>query len=80
MGLFDKFKKEKKTTVDFSDIDSNEKAMELSAKGILAPLYLMPLRFSGEESVRNRLFVPPFVVELKDRYGDHSFISVYPCF
>lgn len=30
----------------------------------------MPLRFNGEESVNNRVFVPPFVCELKDRYDD----------
>lgn len=70
MGFFDKFRKERNDTVDFSDIDSHDKTMEMAEKGILAPLYLMPLRFHGEESVRNRLFVPPFVVELKDRYDD----------
>lgn len=30
----------------------------------------MPLRFNGEESARNRLYVPPVIVELKDRYDD----------
>lgn len=70
MGLFDKLKKEKTKIIDFSDIDSDEKVMELAQKKILMPLYLMPLRFNGEESVSNRLFVPPFVVELKDRYDD----------
>lgn len=71
MGLFDVFKKkETSTKPGFSEIDSNEKAIELANKGVLAPLYLMPLRFNGEESARNRLFVPPVVVELKDRYDD----------
>ena len=69
MGLFDKFKK-KEVTPDFSAITSNEKAVELAEKGVLFPLYLMPLRFNGEESPRNRLFVPKVVVELKDRYDD----------
>lgn len=36
----------------------------------LSPLYLMPIRFNGEESERNRLFVPAVVVELKDQYDD----------
>lgn len=70
MGLFDLFKKGEKKDVDLSEVDSNDKVMELAKKGILAPLYLMPLRFNGEESVSNRLFVPPAVVALKDRYDD----------
>ena len=44
--------------------------MELAEQGILDPLYCMPLRFNGEESARNRLYVPKGVVELKDRYDD----------
>lgn len=70
MGLFDFMKKKETVKPDFSEIDSNEKAMELAKKGVLSPVYLMPLRFNGEESARNRLFVPPVVVELKDRYDD----------
>lgn len=70
MGLFDKFKKDKKDTVHFHDIDSMEKAIQLAQQGVLEPLYLMPLRFQGEEVAHNRVFVPPFVVELKERYDD----------
>ena len=43
-------------------------AAELGRQGVLAPLYMMPLRFGGEESERNRLWVPPAAVELKDRW------------
>lgn len=70
MGLFDRFKKDKNQPADFSGVDSHDKAAELAEKEILAPLYLMPLRFNGEESAANRLFVPPAVVTLKDRYDD----------
>ncbi|MHC1723529.1 MAG: hypothetical protein AB9836_10030 [Aminipila sp.] len=70
MGLFKKINRKEKLQPDFSEIDSTEKAIELANKGMLSPLYLMPLRFNGEESERNRLFVPPVVVELKDRYDD----------
>ena len=70
MGLFDFLKKKEEVVVNFEEIDSNEKAMELAKKGALAPLYLMPLRFNGLESVENRLFVPKEVVKLKDRYDD----------
>jgi len=55
---------------DFSNIDSKEKAIELVEKGVLAPLYLLPLRFNGEDIDINILFVPPVVVKLKDRYDD----------
>jgi len=61
-------KKKENVQPDFSQIDSAAKALELTNKGVLSPLYLMPLRFNGEESERNRLYVPPVVVELKDRY------------
>lgn len=54
----------------FEEIDSNEKAIVLAKKRILSPLYLMPLRFNGKESVANRLFVPPAVVKIKDGYDD----------
>ena len=70
MGLFDFLKKKEEVVVNFEEIDSNEKAMELAKKGALAPLYLMPLRFNGPESVENRLFAPKEVVKLKDRYDD----------
>ena len=68
MGLFDKFKK--KNELSFIDVDSNEKAIDLANKGILRPLYLVPIRFNGEESPLNRVFVPQSIVELKDRYDD----------
>lgn len=71
MGLLSFVKKSDGSTVpDFSNIDSNEKAIELCKKNILVPLYLMPLRFGGQSIAQNTLYVPPFVVELKDRYDD----------
>lgn len=70
MRLFEKFNRKENNQPDFSEIDSTEKAIELANRGTLSPLYLMPLRFNGEASERNRLFVPPVVVELKDRYDD----------
>ena len=68
MNLFGNLFKNNKP--NFTEIDSNEKAIELANKGILEPLYLMPLRFNGEESAINRVFVPSFAVELKDRCDD----------
>ena len=74
MGLFDFFKIRSKmkqqTPAGFTEVDSSEKAVELAEQGILYPLYCMPLRFNGEESAGNRLYVPKTIVELKDRYDD----------
>lgn len=70
MALFDFLASKKKPDPpgpDFSSIDSEEKAEALAREGTLAPLCMMPLRFGGEESARNRLLVPPAVVALKDR-------------
>ncbi len=66
-----RFKKEKGhgPGPDFSDVDT-EKAEKLAGEGTLAPLYMMPLRFGGEQSPRNRLYVPPVAVALKDRCDD----------
>ena len=75
MGFFDFLSKKKDSGEapgagpDFSGVDA-EKAGELARQGVLAPLYMMPLRFGGEESARNCLFVPPVVVALKDRCDD----------
>lgn len=78
MRFFDKLK--------FSKVNSMEKTMELVNNGSLQPLYLMPLRFDGMDSVRNRLFVPPVIVELKERYDDmveqllrQNKVSSYSC-
>lgn len=75
MGLFDFLGGKKKEDApapgpDFSGVDSEAKAEELARQGTLAPLYMMPLRFGGEESARNRLFVPPVAAALKDRCDD----------
>lgn len=58
MGLFDKFKKKQEAPFDFLQVDSMEKAEALVKAGTLAPVYLMPLRFGGEESRRNCVFAP----------------------
>lgn len=72
MGLFDRFRKKdtQPPLPDLLTVDSTEKAEDLARLGILQPLYLMPLRFGGEESVSNRLFAPPAAVALKDRCDD----------
>lgn len=82
MGIFDIFKKKKSETIaheekktepnteklDFTGITTQEDIVQLIENGFLVPLYLMPLRFHGEPILQNTLYVPPFVVVLKDRY------------
>ncbi len=71
MGLFDRFKKKPEVPPDFSGVDSREKAEELARKGVLCPLYLMPLRFGGSESLlENTVLATPAAVALKDRFDD----------
>lgn len=53
---------------DFSDIDSNEKAIDLYEKGILSKIYMMPLEFGGEDIPANTLYVPEFVQEFKEEF------------
>ena len=54
---------------DFTDVDLAG-ALALADQGTLAPLYMMPLRFGGEKTDRNRLWVPPAAVGLKRRGDD----------
>jgi hypothetical protein len=52
---------------DFSHVDSQEKAEQLARRGELARLHLVPPEFGGTDDPRNIVYVPPFVVELKQQ-------------
>lgn len=52
---------------DFSHVDSREKAEQLVSRGELARLHLVPPEFGGTDDARNLVYVPPFVVDLKQR-------------
>jgi hypothetical protein len=52
---------------DFSHVDSREKAEQLVSRGELARLHLLPPEFGGTDDPRNLVYVPPFVVELKQQ-------------
>lgn len=51
---------------DFSAIDSNVKAEELFRRGELEKLFLMPVRFGGEDIPPNTLYVPVGIGAIKD--------------
>jgi hypothetical protein len=50
---------------DFSQVDSQEKAVALFRQGHLEKLFLMPLEFGGEDNALNVLYVPPGVSGIK---------------
>jgi hypothetical protein len=55
------------TGPDFSHIDSAEKAERLISRGELARLHLVPPELGGTDDRGNLVYVPPFVVELKQQ-------------
>jgi hypothetical protein len=59
-------KKSKKTGPDFSDIDSQKKAVAAFRRGDLEKLFLMPLDFGGQDIPDNVLYVPIGVADVKD--------------
>jgi hypothetical protein len=52
---------------DYSHVDSRETAEQLVSRGELARLHLVPPEFGGTDDARNLVYVPPFVVELKQQ-------------
>lgn len=52
---------------DYSFVVSKDDIKMLATYGKLYPLYLMPLRFNGEDSEKNKVYVPKAIIELKDR-------------
>ncbi|MGG6230461.1 hypothetical protein [Tenacibaculum sp. SDUM215027] len=71
--MFNWFKKKEKdlkkqNKLDYSKIDSNQKAADLFNKGELSKIYLMPLEFGGMESPMNSLYVPKFAQALKNKF------------
>lgn len=44
--------------MDFSTVDSREKAEQLARDGRLEPLFLLPLRFGGLDVPENVVYVP----------------------
>lgn len=51
--------------LDYSHIDSNEKALELYNKKELVKMHLMPLDWGGEDVALNTIYVPDFALEEK---------------
>jgi len=66
--VFDWLKKknERGPGPDYSHVDSREKAERLVQSGELVPLYLLPPEFGGDNAPPNTVYVPPFVVEIKE--------------
>ena len=70
MGFLDWLGRKQPQPLDYATVDSVLKAEALAAEGKLTPLYLVPLRFGGQEMPMNRVFVPASVVERKDLHDE----------
>ena len=59
LGLLKKlFHKKNTDEMNFSSIKTHEMALELYQKNILVLLYIVPLKFGGEDESNNILYVP----------------------
>ena len=70
MRILNIFNKKENMNVDFSMINSNEKAEKLLEKGQLEKLYLKPIQFGGKESRENIVIVPRFVTISKNNFDN----------
>ncbi|MEJ2407021.1 MAG: hypothetical protein P8171_22605 [Candidatus Thiodiazotropha sp.] len=55
------------TPLDYSGVDSREKAVELVKEGKLYKILLFPAEFGGEDIPQNVVFVPAGIPEIKDK-------------
>lgn len=55
------------SALDFSHVDSREKAIELVQEGKLFKVLLFPAEFGGEDIVQNAVYVPAGIPEIKDK-------------
>jgi hypothetical protein len=64
---FGKKKSARPTGPDFSEVDSQKKAIAMYRRGELEKLFLMPLEFGGQDIPNNVLYVPIGVAAAKAR-------------
>lgn len=55
------------TPLDYSGVDSREKALELVKEGKLYKILLFPAEFGGDDIPQNVVFVPAGIPEIKDK-------------
>ncbi|MEO1035336.1 MAG: hypothetical protein AAFX44_07245 [Pseudomonadota bacterium] len=55
------------TGLDFSHVDSREKAEELAEQGELFKILLFPAEFGGQDIPPNTVYVPAGIPEIKDQ-------------
>jgi hypothetical protein len=54
--------------LDFSAIDSSEKAVKLAQEGKLFKILLFPAEFGGEDVPQNVVYVPAGIPDIKDKF------------
>ena len=80
LGLLKKlFHKKNTDEMNFSSIKTHEMALELYQKNILVLLYIVPLKFGGEDESNNILYVPQEIVNLKQRYARQNIKTKVLC-
>jgi hypothetical protein len=62
-------------SLNFSHVDSLDKAFRLASEGILEPSFLLPVEFGGASDPRNTLYVPTGIAAVK--YG-HDMNVILP--
>ena len=55
------------TGLDFSHVDTQEKALALVQEGKLFKIQLFPAEFGGEDAPQNVVYVPVGIPEIKDQ-------------
>lgn len=64
--MFNWFKKTPSSGPDFESVDSLKKAERLHRSGQLERLFLMPLKYGGEDIPPNVVYVPVGIASIKD--------------
>ena len=66
-NIFSKKESTKQVKLDYSDIDSREKAIEAVNNGGLYSILMFPEVFGGEDVDENTLYVPPGIPEVQNK-------------
>lgn len=65
-----KFWDKKEQITGFAAIDSLGKAHLMVDKGMLEPIFLKEVRFGGNETLENRVYVPIGIAKIKKQHDD----------
>lgn len=55
------------TELDFSSVDSRDKAIKMVEQGTLQPMFLFPIELGGQEAASNVVFVPVGIPDIQNK-------------